>query len=824
MQKASQNPDAYYATEVLRQEGFERKQCKHCSRFFWSTEEQIHCGDPSCSGGFRFFENKPAKKELSYIEVWKQFAKHCKARGYEPIRRYPTAARWREDTDFVQASIYNFQPYVVNGEVAPPANPLVVPQPCLRFNDIDNVGITGSHYTGFVMIGQHAFEPDKQWDQERYFGDIHSWLTTGLGLPTKEITYHEDAWAGGGNFGASMEFFSRGLELGNQVYMQFQQTPAGNRELQLKVLDMGMGQERNAWFTSGKSTSYESTFPVVCKKLHEITGIAYDKKLIARFLPFAAYLNTDETENLDAAWSRIAKALEVEKKELKNTMSQLAALYSIGEHTRTLLLALTDGVLPSNTGGGYNLRVILRRALSFIEKYNWNISLPEVAAWHAAYVKELFPELNENLEHTSQLFEHEKKKWMENRKRNIAVVGGLLQKHTQITTQQLLEMYDSQGINPEEIQKTAAEQGKEVKIPDNFYALIAERHEQKQQAKQQTKEEIKIDEGIPATEALFYHDYTVTEGKNTVLFLEENKVVLDKTVFFATSGGQVHDIGTMNGQSVIDVYRQGKHIVHLLEKPASFRVGEAVSCNVDKERRKQLSQHHTITHIYNQLLRRKLGRHAWQAGTAKLPEKARLDMTHYELLDTQTLKELEAEANSIIKEDLVVESRFEPRTEAEMKYGFPIYQGGVVPGKRLRMVEIKGFDIEACGGTHVHRTGEIGNTRIVKASKIQDGVVRIEYVAGKAAEKKEASTHQVLEQLAELLACKPQQAPGRVKELFQLWKKVVKKKKKVDDYALKSTETAEGDALQLCAAILKTQPEHVMKTVQRFLDDIEKNK
>src|SRR3989338_3520969 len=284
--KASLQPERFYPISVLKEEGFGRKKCTVCGTFFWSVEEsRTVCDDPSHSGGFRFFDNPPAKKEMDYVGVWKEFAKHFKKRGYIPIERYPVAARWRQDTEFVQASIYDFQPYVVSGEVEPPANPLTVPQLCLRFNDIDNVGITGAHYSCFVMIGQHAFEPPEKYNQKKYFEDIHSWLKDGLGLPNGEITYHEDAWAGGVNFGPCIEFFSRGLELGNQVYMMYEQTPAGSKELNLKVLDMGMGQERNAWFTKGVSTSYETTFPSVAKKLYKIAGIKVDKEIVRKFLP-----------------------------------------------------------------------------------------------------------------------------------------------------------------------------------------------------------------------------------------------------------------------------------------------------------------------------------------------------------------------------------------------------------------------------------------------------------------------------------------------------------------------------------------------------------
>src|SRR3989338_8576927 len=149
---ASKSPEKYYAVSVLKQEGFMRKQC-NCGTMFWSVnEDQKTCGDPSCSGGFRFIGDSPAKEELDYIEVWQKFAKLFTKWGYTPIKRYPVVARWRDDTDFVQASIYDFQPYVVSGAVEPPANPLVVPQMCLRFNDIDNIGITGAHYCAFVMI------------------------------------------------------------------------------------------------------------------------------------------------------------------------------------------------------------------------------------------------------------------------------------------------------------------------------------------------------------------------------------------------------------------------------------------------------------------------------------------------------------------------------------------------------------------------------------------------------------------------------------------------------------------------------------------------
>lgn len=815
--KAGKDPDTYYATSFLKEEGYARAACSACGKFFWSVTGSAVCGDPACSGGFRFIEDTPARQKLDYIEVWKKFSAYFKKLGYAPIKRYPTSARWRDDTDFVQASIYDFQPYVVSGEVEPPANPLVVPQFCLRFNDVDNVGITGAHYTGFVMIGQHAFVQKDEWNQEKYFADIHSWLKKGLGLPNEEITYHEDAWAGGGNFGPCMEYFSRGLELGNQVYMLYETRGNGYRELPLKVLDMGMGQERNAWFTGAAPTSYQTTFPTVVKTLQEATGVKADSNLLQKFLPFSSYLNVDEIDDVEQTWERIAKKTGFSSAELKKQILPLAALYSVAEHSRSLLLALSDGILPSNVAGGYNLRVILRRALGFIDKYGWKIELPKLCELHAAYLKPQFPELSDNLGEVSEVLEVEKRKYQETGKRAKQIVSRILRKEKKISEDRLVELYDSHGINPAQISGEAVREGKKIEPPENFYALVAERHEKKQKA---SRKESSLDlENFTPTEALYYDDYSKVNFQAEVAGITGNNVLLDKTCFFPSSGGQINDTGKINSQKVVNVFRQGKHIVHVLQEKPEFKKGDAVECRIDFERRKQLSQHHTLTHVFNQLLRKTLGKHAWQAGTAKLLDKARLDMTHYEALTPEQLKSLEAEANKIIKKDLKVTSSFIPRTEAEQKYGFEIYQGPVVPGKDLRIVKIRGFDVEACGGTHVHHTGEIETAKILRTSKIQDGVVRLEYSAGKAALEVSSGNEKTVKELARILECSPEQIPGRAEELFEKWKQKVKKGRDAGT-ELTSTETYGGDVLKKTAETFRTQPEHLAKTAKRFLEEL----
>jgi len=822
--EVSKNPEKYYAVKVLKKAGFVRAKCKKCGIYFWSIKKRDICGDAACSGGFKFIGNSPAKNKLDYIGVWTEFAKLFSKLGYTPIKRYPVVARWRDDTDFVQASIYDFQPYVVSGEVKPPANPLVVPQFSLRFNDIDNVGITGQHYVGFVMIGQHAFMPPEEWDKDKYFSDIKLWLNKGLGLEDDEIIFHEDAWAGGGNFGPCMEFFSRGMELGNQVYMMYEQTPSGTKELKLKVLDMGMGHERNAWFTHGTSTSYESTFPTVMKKLHQLTGVRVDEKLMAKFLPYASYLNIDEVEDIEKTWKFVAEKVGMGVSELRKQILPLAALYSVAEHSRALLVALSDGALPGNVGGGYNLRTVLRRALSFIDRYGWNLDLAEICKWHAEYLEPLFPELSDNLDNVSKILGVEKRKYIASKEKAKQITVVIVKKD--IDERKLLELYDSQGIQPEMIRVEAAKLGKKVVIPENFYSKVSELHEQRKQVHAIVREERLELEGLPETEALYFEDYRKIKFGAKVLKIIDNKVILDRSYFYPTSGGQLHDLGVINGKKVVDVFKQGNIIVHVMESKPLLRIGGEIIAEINFEKRKQLTQHHTATHIVNAAAKKVLGNHGFQAGAKKTLDKAHLDITHYESISNEELRKIEDEANTIVDRALPVNSSFLNRDMAEKKYGLSIYQGGAVPGNKIRIIDISGVDVEACGGTHLHDTSEVGKIKILKSTKIQDGVCRIIFTAGNAAEMQGKGETEILDELSKLLGMEIEEIPARAEELFAKWKKAkkaVKKKKEIDvkELELVVKEKRKGDVLGETAKILKTQPEHVLKTVERFMKELD---
>ncbi|MFX1305133.1 MAG: alanine--tRNA ligase [Promethearchaeota archaeon] len=825
---ASKDPDNYFPTKELKKLGYLRKHCERCGTYFWTVDKNRKvCGDPLCSGGFQVVIDNPSKVKLSFIGVWKKIVEILEPRGYEPIKRYPCVARWNPTSEFTIASISAFQPYVITGEVEPPAKRLVIPQFCLRFNDIENVGVTSSHCTGFVMIGQHTFVPPEEWNQGELFMDIHDFIHIGVGLTKEEITIHEDSWAGGGSFGCSLEFFSRGVELFNQVYTMYEQTPEGPKELKLKVLDMGLGQERVAWFSQGTPNMYEAIFPFVLSKLRKLTNIELDLELYNRFSQYSAYLNVDEVDNMDEAWNRVAKELKIGVKKLKHIIMPMTALYSIAEHARSLLFAINDGKLPSNVGGGYNLRVIFRRAISFIDKFKWDIDIADVCTWHAEELKNIFPEVSEHLSEIKEILEVEKEKFYATKKKAGKILEKILKKG-EISIETLIELYDSNGISPDMVKTTAKKYGIKVSIPDDFYNLVVERHEKAEQI-HVTSREIELDlEGIPETKSLYYYDYTETSNEAKVLKIIDNMVIVDKSVAYPTSGGQLHDIGKINDQEFNDVFKQGNYIIHVLDSEPQFKEGDTVKIEVDEKWRKQLSQHHTATHIVNAAAKEILGNHVNQAGAKKTLKNSHLDITHYEQIPREKLIEIENKANEIVDKEIDLNLSFIPRSEAEKKYGMTIYQGGAVPGKYLRIVEVPGVDVEACGGTHLNNTSEAGNIHITKSQKIQDGIVRLTFVAGKATDKLKEKHRKIVAELKKILKVDLNLMVGRVEELFQKWKSLNKALKtgKVnrEDLKLKSIKVYEDDVLSELSQILGVKKVDIPSKVQKLLDEWEDNK
>jgi alanyl-tRNA synthetase len=238
---------------------------------------------------------------------------------------------------------------------------------------------------------------------------------------------------------------------------------------------------------------------------------------------------------------------------------------------------------------------------------------------------------------------------------------------------------------------------------------------------------------------------------------------------------------------VINTFNQGPYIMHEVEN-IDFEEGSKVIGKINDKRRSDTMKHHTATHVVGGAARKVLGKHIWQAGSDVNEEKGRLDITHYDSLSYDQIKKIEAVANKAIQDKLEVEKEILSKDLAEKRYGFTLYQGGFVPGNEIRVVHVKGFDAQACGGTHLNNTKALEQIKILGSKRIQDGVIRISYVAGKIAKKLEKEESKLGSEI--LLA-----------------------------FGVKSGH-ASLDEIERAAKVLKSQKEHLPKTISRFIKEV----
>ncbi len=709
-----------YQVDLFKQKGFIRKKCKRCGRYFWTLDEKReYCPNQPCSK-YEFIKN-PSGKKLDYVKMWEEVKNFFVENGHQYVRRYPVVARWRDDLYFTVASIIDFQ-RVEEGKIIFdfPANPLIVPQMSLRFNDIANVGLTGRHYTSFCMIGQHALANEKGYWKDRTIQLDFDLLTKRLGIPEEEVVFVEDVWLGYGAFGYSLEYFVKNLELGNAVFTEFEGSPSSYTRFSPPVVDMGAGLERFVWLSYGTPTSYEAVFESVLEKLRSSLEFDLHEEYASSFYKTAGEMDFSEGDTVESLYSK----LNIPEEKIQDIM-KLKDIFILLDHSRTLLFALSDGQLPSNVGGGYNLRVVLRRMLDIIKKRKWNISIFELMKLHAEYLKPMYPELTENIDRLQEVVEVEEQKYERTLQTAEKVLSSYRNKRLDVN--EAAKLYESNGITPEVLR----EKGLIDFDPSEVYNYVAGKHINPR------TENIKPafnPLGLPKTEQLYY-DRSIVEFEAKILKIENGYVILDRTAFYPRSGGQEPDHGELNGVKVIDVIKISDVIGHKVEEPSHFSVGDKVRGKIDLKRREALMRHHTATHIINAAARSVLGPWVWQHSAFKEENYARIDITHHSPISEEQLKQIEMLANQIVQKNVRVEKLLLSRTEAESKFGFRIYQGGAVPGNMLRILKIGDYDVEACGGTHCDWTGEIGLIKITNVDRIQDGVDRIEFVAGEPAVK-----------------------------------------------------------------------------------------
>ena len=741
-------PEAY-SLEFFREEGYVRRRCKVCGEYFWTLDpEREVCGESPCEP-YRFVGKSLTKRRMSLREVREAFLKFFERRGHRIIPPYPVVARWRSDMFLTDASIVDFQPFVTSGIAPPPANPLVISQPCIRLVDVDKVGLTfGRHLTIFEMGGAHAFNyPDKEvyWKEEtvKYY---HEFAQEVFGIPEDELIYKEGVWSGGGNAGPCFESISYGLELATLVFMQYKTVGDELIELPIRTVDTGYGMERFTWLTQGTPSCFDAVYGELYPRLSKIIEIPrVDEKLLLRYSPYTALVVPKAGMTVAEARRRVSEASGIPVERIVSEIAPLEKVYAVLDFTKSITFILSEGVVPSNVREGYLVRLLIRKVYRLLKEMGCEDRLPDLIELQADYWGGDFPHLREMKNEILDIVETEVGKFEETIAKGSSYAERELSAMKkrgvkEVPLEFLVRAYDERGLTPDILKPIAERIGIELRVPENFYELVAAKHLREEEAVEEVDELKLLEEAfkdVPATDKAYYREPYKLRFEARVLKVHGDYLALDKTYFYPEGGGAISDTGAIRHSKgecrVVDVQLLGGGVIVHRVEGAPPGEGELVEGEVDWERRFSIMRHHTATHIILGAARRVLGRHAWQAGARKEPGFARLDISHHRRLTYDEVKRIEDEANKIVARRIPVKISQLDRNEAERRYGFQLYQGGEVPSATIRVVEIPGWDAEACGGLHVENTEDVGMIKIIRTERIQDGVERLIFAAGSAA-------------------------------------------------------------------------------------------
>jgi alanyl-tRNA synthetase len=790
-------PEKEYHVPFFDENGYIRKLCPKCKEHYWTQDPKMKtCGESTAEGcaPYSFINNPPTKRAYSLPEMRELFLSFFEKREHTRIKPYPVVARWRDDLYFTSASIVDFQPYVTNGLIPPPANPLVVSQPCIRLVDIDNVGPTfGRHGTIFEMGGHHAFNyPDKEvyWKDEtvRYH---HELVTKALGVPSEEVIYKEDVWSGGGNAGPDLETIVRGLELATLVFMKFKVEGETFIELPIRTVDTGYGIERYTWLSQGTTSGFHAIYGKTLDQIMEMAGIGdADQDVLAQVATYSGRMNMGKMTDRATAWAEVARCITMDPQRLSKLMLPIQSAFEVADHTKCLAFMLAESVVPSNVEEGYLARLIIRRTYRLLKTLGIEDRLAEIVDMQIKAYQKDFPQLNKMRNEIQTMLAVEHEKYTQTLERGRLLVSRIAQelkanKVSKIPNEALVELYDSHGLPPEVVTKTAKEENVVVKVPDNFYTMIAARHlvEPPKEEAELAKRLERLVEGLPETRMLYYDNpYRVAFEAKVLSVFEKRYVVLDQTIFFPEGGGQPGDHGFLRFGNkncrIVDVQKAGKVIVHIVEGNVP-RKGANVEGVLDWPRRYSLMKAHTATHLLMGAARRVLGEHVWQGGTQKDVERSRLDISHFKRLSLEETQKIEALANQALQKGIPVECKWLPRNEAEARYGFRLYQGGAVPGKEVRVVKVGGWEVEACAGTHVKNTAELGYLKILHTERVQDGRERLVYTTGLYAVKAPQENEKLIARLSEILNAPVDKLVPTAERVIEEWKNSRKEKERL---------------------------------------------
>ncbi len=617
----------------------------------------------------------------------------------------------------------------------------------------------------------------------------------------------------------------RVIELWNLVFIQYNRHADRSLEpLPKKHVDTGMGFERITAVLQGKGSNYDTDiFGPLFEAITALTGVDYSATL-------------DGERDM--------------------------AMRVIADHARTLTFAIADGAVPGNEGRGYVLRRILRRAVRYARKLDCNQPmLYRLVGVITDTMGDVFPELGKQQETVEKIIRSEEESFLVTLGRGIEIFGEITavlkaSKEKRISGEDAFRLYDTYGFPLDLTRLMAAEEGLAID-EKGFEACMLEQKERAREDRKQ-KQQIAGDEGewqwFKKKGPTVFLGYERLDAEAQVVGLKvaggQMQLVLDRTPFYAESGGQTGDRGSIQGErytiDVIDTRKDGDVTVHIAGKvydrntgaevePESIELsGSAfpVRAGVEKETREATERNHTATHLLHAALRKVLGEHVQQKGSLVGPERLRFDFSHFEKVSPGELEAVEAEVNERIREaEELVKHADIPYEEALEKGALAFF--GDKYADRVRVVEVPGVSIELCGGTHVSNVGKIGLFKIISESSIASGIRRIEAISGKAAEDYMWKEHLELQEVRQILRLKSDED---VKvNLLELTESKKELEKRLQEYRKKdlverSKELLE-DAYQTDgASVLVKQledglsPEELRFLGQAILDELKRKK
>ena len=787
-------------------------------------------------------------------QVRKTYIDYFRSKGHELVDSDSLVPQNDPSLLFTNAGMVPFKDVLLGVEKRPYTR-AVSSQRCLRVggkhNDLENVGYTARHHTFFEMLGNFSFGDYFKKEAIAFAWELLTenysipaeklWITVfkdddesetiwreDIGVPAERISRldeEDNFWTMGdtGPCGPCSEIYydhgpeiegsppaigsdpgDRFIEIWNLVFAQFDRSQDGSlNPLPSPCVDTGLGLERMAAVLQGKHSNFETDlFTPLIKDAAKICGT----------------------------------------KDLNNP-----SLKVISDHLRASAFLVADGVSASNEGRGYVLRRIIRRALRHADKLG--ADKPVMSSMVPTLVKQMsdaYPILKKNSALIQANILQEEEQFASTLVQGMSLLKEEVKnlKGKTISGELIFKLYDTYGFPPDMTADFARENNLKVDLEGYEKSM----NKQKERGREASAFSSVLPESLNLKGSTDFVGYEKDEVKTKILELvslsdgktqedikknEETLVILDKTPFYAESGGQVGDSGALIGDKfefqVTDTQKIGDHVGHIgaLAK-GSVSKGDGVLARINKQARNQTALNHSATHLLNSALRTVLGDHVEQRGSLVNEEKLRFDFVHQKQVTKGEIKEIEVIVNSEIRANSKATTETMPIKEAEKKGALAFF--GDKYGEEVRVLSMGGdFSVELCGGTHVQRTGDIGYFKIITETSISAGVRRIEALTGEAAVNLSQDSHDNLDSLALKLNTSSEEVRDKISQLIDSNKTLKQELDKLRSSSLSATasdmslESEEIAGLKVVAKKMEGLDSSVLRETADKLRNKEKN-